>query len=274
MFPMFHTQVAPLLRPPEGTTVRTLILGTVGMGESDIATKLGPLMARDRNPLVGTTASGGVVSCRLRYQGPLSPELAERQLDEDKQAIVELLGPHVFAIGHNSLPRAIIERLTSERTTLSVVESCTGGLLGAALTDIPGSSAAFLGGLLTYSNELKMSLAGVPASVFNTETSQNAPGAVSSQCATAMAEGGRRAANSDYCLSITGVAGPGGGSSDKPVGTVWIGLAARNLPPTARRFAMVGERPAIRSWSVAAALAFLWIHLQGRPDIKLLRQTS
>lgn len=264
--PMFTDQILPRLQVRKDVTIRTRVMGTVGLGESDIAMRLGPLMDRDRNPLVGTTASGGIVSCRLRYQGPLDQIAAAALLETTQKEISGKLDPYVFSTTHNSLAAAVVETLIARNLTLCVVESCTGGMLGAALTEVPGSSEAFVGGFLTYSNELKSRLVGVSTSTLSSF------GAVSSQTAAAMASGGRAASGADIGVSITGVAGPAGGTPEKPVGTVWISVDMGDNGPDIRRFHIPGTRQAVRSWSVSAALSMLWMGLQGRKDVRLLRQ--
>jgi PncC family amidohydrolase len=161
-------------------------------------------------------------------------------------------------------------RLLQERgMKLSVIESCTGGGLGALITQVAGSSSVFVGGLLTYSNEAKHALAGVPEAIF----AAGAPGAVSGQCALAMARGTLERVGGDHALSITGIAGPGGGSKEKPVGTVWIGRASRDGSSDARRFFLSGDRQTIRDLAAKSALGMLRLKLIGI-DMPLLRQTE
>ncbi len=277
LFPMFERHVASTVQPPPGVTVRTLVLHTIGLGESDVATLLrgspeGDLMARDRSPLVGTTASGGVVSVRLRYRGPLAPADADEELRRVARIARELIGPYVFAEGgtaHEALPAAIVVAMRESGRSLSVVESCTAGLLGSMIGDVPGASDAFLGGLITYADHVKHNAAKVPAELLASR------GAVSSEVAAAMAQGGLRATLATDCLSITGIAGPGGGSADKPIGTVWIAHAKQTAAgPTVavRRFSMAGDRRSVREWSARSALAMLWLDLKGTPDRPLLRE--
>ena len=142
------------------------------------------------------------------------------------------------------------DRLARRGLTLSLAESCTGGLLGARLTDAAGASRFFAAGLTTYSNAAKTALLGVPASMITED------GAVSERVARAMAEGARDATDADAALAITGVAGPDGGSPEKPVGTVWI-AAALGSAVTARRFEFDGDREAIREAAVEQALILL-----------------
>ncbi|MES2883272.1 MAG: CinA family protein [Pseudomonadota bacterium] len=145
---------------------------------------------------------------------------------------------------------AIAERLIARREWLAVAESCTGGLFAAACTDLAGSSAWFERGLTTYSNRAKQELLGVPASLLA------AHGAVSEPCVRAMAEGLMARAPVQHAVAVSGIAGPGGGTADKPVGTVWIAWAGSTGVRT-RRFAFAGDRQAVREQAVTAVFAGL-----------------
>lgn len=268
---MFDAQVLPRLRPPQGQTVRTRVLHTVGLGESDLASRLGDLMDRTRVPLVGTTASGGIVSIRIRYEGPLLPVDAEALISGTEAACRERAAPFVFGCESQTLAERVIAAMKERGQSLTVVESCTGGALGASLTDVPGSSSAFVGGWITYTNALKTREVGVPESLF----APGGPGAVSRECASSMSIGGLELANTDWALAVTGIAGPSGATPHKPVGTVYVALAGKKLPsPDIRLFRMGGDRGAVRDWSVKAALALLWMHLSGNPSTPLLRQAA
>lgn len=253
MMPMFEREVAPAFAvdPERGVHVRTV--PTFGLGESAVADLLGPLMDRSRNPLVGTTASGGIVTCRVRYTGPAREAAAH--LDGTVAEIRDRLGPAVLC-DHDPhddglvLIRVVTDLLRARSETVSVVESCTGGLLGEMLTRLPGSSDVFVGGVLTYSNELKSRLVGVDPRLILDH------GAVSREVALAMAEGGRRVTDASHTLAITGIAGPGGGSPEKPEGTVWIAHAGPD-GTEARRFQFRGGRDWVRLWSATTALGIL-----------------
>lgn len=146
---------------------------------------------------------------------------------------------------------AVADNLLKQGITLSVVESCTGGGLGGAITGFPGSSAWFYGGFITYSNEAKMK------HVYVRESTLEQSGAVSEDCVKEMANGGMIATNTNCCLSISGIAGPEGGTPDKPVGTVWMGLAVRHKTIEAYHFQFEGDRAAVRDQAVAKALELL-----------------
>jgi nicotinamide-nucleotide amidase len=165
--------------------------------------------------------------------------------------IADGLPAALFSRDGRTVDEVVAEALVAAGQTVAVAESCTGGLLGARLTERPGSSAYVLGGLITYSNAAKESLLGVPAELLRTH------GAVSAECAEAMAAGARRALGSDWALSVTGVAGPGGGTEAKPVGLVYIGIAGPDGAVSHVEHRRGGDRAGIRERSVAGALHLL-----------------
>jgi PncC family amidohydrolase len=226
---------------------------------------------------VGTTASGGVVTVRLRYEGDAKNSSAA--LDNAAKRVHDLLSPHGFGwndhrVGADddaSLAEVTLRYLRERGASLVVAESCTGGLLGAMLTAVPGSSASFLGGWQTYSNAMKKHCLGVPAALLDDPASPDYRGAVSREVAVAMAEGAIRASEpvggAQHALAITGIAGPDGGTPDKPVGTVWIARASRRTDAEgtdvdARRFLIAGDREDVRERSAMTALAMLLFHLR------------
>ncbi len=144
----------------------------------------------------------------------------------------------------------LVEALSAKKLTCATAESCTGGGVGHAITSVAGSSAVFLGGVVSYGNSVKRDVLGVPEKVLREK------GAVSSECAAAMAEGVRRLMGADLAVSITGIAGPGGGSAEKPVGLVWFGLATASGVVTDRRV-FPGGREDVRSAAVEHALGLL-----------------
>jgi PncC family amidohydrolase len=157
-------------------------------------------------------------------------------------------------------PRALLRRLATANLTLAVAESCTGGLVAAALTAVPGASAVFVGGIVAYGNRVKARQLGVSAATLRRH------GAVSRECATAMARGVRRAMGASLGIAVTGIAGPGGAVPGKPVGTVWLAVSGPGTRSKAilRRFQ--GGRAQVRRAAVRAALALLDEHLQGLPE--------
>lgn len=283
--PMFERAVLPLLRPRPGHALVTRLLHIAGLAEADCVQMLGDLTRRDRNPLVGITASGGVLTIRIRFAGSGDAAQARLAVDTTEARIREALADHVLdpgpapftdggsQAGQTALAQSVLTSLRACGQTLCTVESCTGGLLGEMLTRIPGSSAAYIGGYVTYSNDLKARL-GVSRETLSTH------GAVSSPVAEQMARAGLQASGAMHSLAITGIAGPDGGSEAKPVGTVHIALASGGTSPTAspatsidcRRFRFTGDRDDIRRRAAASALTMLHFRLRGHPagSVRLL----
>lgn len=260
---MFQSAVVPLLTCGDGSVILTTAVHTFGLGESDLAQRLASLMDRDRNPKVGTTVSGGIVTVRVRSEAPTA-SAAQTALEATVTEVEARVAPFAFGRDEASLPGSLVAELTTRGQTLVTAESCTGGLLGAMVTDVPGSSAAYLGGWVTYSGRLKTAELGVP------ETLIAAYGEVSREVVEAMASGALAASGADYALSITGIAGPTGGTPDKPVGTVWLGLAARDHDGAgaARSWLLrvVGtDRQSIRDRSAKTALQALRLTILGHP---------
>ncbi|MGL5095445.1 MAG: competence/damage-inducible protein A, partial [Planctomycetia bacterium] len=207
MFAMFDDWVLPRVaaRFGGGRAIRTLILRCFGAGEATVEEKLGDMIRRGRSPEVGITASEATISLRIVSSGD-SPEAAEAAIPADVAYIYEKLGDLVYGEGDDELPEVVARMLTGRGITVSTAESCTGGLLGSKLTDVPGSSSFYLGGVVAYSNAVKERLLDVPRSLLDSV------GAVSPEVAQVMAVGCRANFGSDYALSVTGVAGPGGGT--------------------------------------------------------------
>jgi len=183
-----------------------------------------------------------------------SDDEAARAVDALVDEARALIGGAVYAVGEDDLEKLVVDALAARGETLSVGESCTGGLLAGAVTDVAGASAVFAGGVVAYANDAKRALLDVDDALLA------AHGAVSEEVARAMAIGARARFSSTWALSITGVAGPGGGTEDKPVGTVCFGLAGPNGASTKRRLLMMPGRARIRQMSVAVALR--WLHTE------------
>ena len=155
-----------------------------------------------------------------------------------------------------SVAKNMVELYRAHGKTCATAESCTGGLVGGAITSVSGSSEVFMGGIISYANEVKMNVLGVPREVLDTV------GAVSSECAAAMAEGARRLTGADVAVSTTGIAGPGGGSEEKPVGLVWFGLATAGGTRTEKAI-FRGDREGVRANAVTHALGMLTMAVGG-----------
>ena len=210
-----------------------------GRGESDLEQRLEPLYRRFGSEAIAVLASPGEVRIEVRACGPAAQR--QRQLEEMSAALDELIGGLVFTRqAEQTLEDVVGELLTEAGRTLTTAESCTGGLVAERLTRVAGSSAFFLGGVVAYSYELKTTLLGVPAATMDRV------GAVSEEVCLAMAEGVRGRYGSDYGIGITGIAGPGGGTDEKPVGTVHIALAGPDGDPEHHLLRLFGDRQRIR----------------------------
>ncbi|MBV9744306.1 MAG: competence/damage-inducible protein A [Acidobacteriia bacterium] len=247
---MFERQCLPRLAaivPKQ--VIRTLELRVAGMGESDLDQLIAPVYKKYQNPATTILAGAGDIQIHFRAQCA-SPAEAEALLCEVSGPIEVLLGDRIYSRTGDSIEAVAGKLLLERRATLTVAESCTGGLLGERLTSVPGSSEYFLGGFITYSNALKTELLGVSAELLAQH------GAVSQPVAEAMAAGARERAGATYALSITGIAGPGGATDTKPVGTVFIGLAGPSGSEVLQR-QVFGDRERIRMFASQLALDFL-----------------
>ncbi|PYN76847.1 MAG: damage-inducible protein CinA [Candidatus Rokuibacteriota bacterium] len=235
--------------------VRTL--RTAGLSPADVEERLVDWLGREGEVAVSTIPADGEVWVRLRARAS-TPAEAARSLAKAETAIGTILGDDCYGRDGDTLELVVGRMLLERRLTLAVAESCTGGLLGHRLTNVPGSSAYFERGVLVYSNRSKEELLGVPDSVLRTH------GAVSAPCAEAMARGVATLTSAPCALAVTGIAGPDGGTPTKPVGTVFVGLAVRG-ETLARRFHFAGDRAAVKWQSTQTALDMLRRSLRGQP---------
>lgn len=220
LIPMTEQSVEPYLREKtsgQRTVLVSRTLRIAGMGESLVEERAWDLMASD-NPTVAPYAKTGEVHLRITARAS-SPEEAEALIAPREAAVRERLGDVIYGVDSETLEQVVVWLLQKAGKTVALAESCSGGLIAKRLTDVPDASRVFGLGLVTYSNEAKTQYLGVPEELLARV------GAVSAETAQAMAIGARAAGNADIGVSVTGVAGPGGGSPDKPVGTVHIGLA-------------------------------------------------
>jgi len=216
---MWEATAAPWLRGAglaEGVFASRM-LHFWGVGESNLAEQMADLL-EGTNPTVAPYAGSGEVKLRITARA-VTAEAAVQLLAPVEAEIRARTGALCFGVDEASLASVLLEQLRSRGQTLAVAESCTGGGLGASLAAVPGASDVLLGGVIAYANRVKHGLLGVPAELLE------AHGAVSDPVARAMAEGARRATGADWALALTGVAGPGGGSAEKPVGLVHIAVA-------------------------------------------------
>ena len=250
MKPIFDASVAPALKQRMGDMLivrRTLSI--FGLTESATDELAAPIYTKYRNPSTTILFKDGQIELHLTAQAR-GEGGAVKLLDELGGRLDEVLGEYIFSRNNETLEEVVGRSLKMRGYTLATAESCTGGLLAGRITDVPGSSEYFLEGVVSYSNEAKIDLLGVPKKWIKTH------GAVSEQVAGAMASGIRKRAGSTFGISVTGVAGPGGGSPEKPVGLVYIALAD-DSQTTTRKFIFPGDRQFIRTLSVNAALDML-----------------
>ncbi len=250
--PMYEDSVLPRLRARcGGVVLRRRTLKIAGRGESDVDEIAQPVYGpwRQAEPAISTTilASLGQVELHLSSQGEDAARV-DRALEEAVEALQAVLGPAVFSVDGRSLEEVVGDLLVSRQLLLAAAESCTGGLLLGALTDIPGSSAWIAGGVVAYANDVKVRSLDVPAELIA------AHGAVSDAVAEAMAEGVRRRLNAGLGVGITGIAGPAGGTDAKPVGTVAIAVAGPGDRCVVRTVRFPGDRVMVRQMAVRAAL--------------------
>jgi len=245
---MLHESVLPMLqkRFAVGRHVKTRTLRLFGISESALADALGDIMARGKNPTVGTNASKAIIGINIRAKAE-TPAQAENLLAETEKRIRRLVGKYIFGEGKMELEEAVAQLMEKHGLTIATAESCTGGMLGAMLTNVPGISRYYVQGAICYSNEAKTQLADVPKELIRSK------GAVSDEVARALAEGVRRRANTNIGVGITGIAGPSGGTQDKPVGLVYIAVADERGTES-REFRFAGDRQMIRLRAALTAL--------------------
>ena len=211
--PMFKNKVIPFLEKYTGSTIRSRTLFIFGMGESQVEDTLRDMMASSSNPTIAPYAKQGEVQVRVSAKAA-TPDAAFALIDPVVEQICGILGDVVYGVDIGNLQTAAVRLLKEKNLTVAVAESCTGGQVSAALTDIAGASDVFGCGVCAYSNDIKQKLLGV-----RSETLAQF-GAVSEETARGMAAGVRSLSGADIGVSITGIAGPGGGTEDKPVGLV------------------------------------------------------
>ena len=248
--PMFEKFIMPKLRAKTGDVfVKRKILRVSGLGESAVDEQIAPIYKQYSNPNTTILFNRAEVEVHLTAQSKTEAEAAA--LNEEVAAkIAETLGAALFSVNGETMEEVVGKILSENSKTLSVAESCTGGLIARRLTEVAGASAYFIEGVVAYSNDAKTRTLNVPAELIETQ------GAVSAEVAEAMAKGMRERAETDFAISITGIAGPGGGSEEKPVGTVFIGYADQSRVKSFK-ITLPGDRYLIRWRSSQAALDYL-----------------
>lgn len=251
LYPMVEDQVLPLIKQYKRTSqVFSRQLKVAGEAESRVDSRIEGIYKA--YPEVETTilSSPGIISLYFVWKGAEDSEGANRTLDELSSRVEGELGDSVFTRDESSLAEVLGNRLRQDALTLATAESCTGGWISKMLTDVPGSSDYFLGGVVCYSNAVKESVLGVPSDLLADH------GAVSEAVAASLARGVQKLLGSDIGLAVTGIAGPGGGSEEKPVGTVFLGLALKDRCEV-RKLSLPGDRDMVRKRTSNLALDWL-----------------
>ncbi len=246
---MLEDELVPYLRgATEDARVLRRTLFLAGVYESDVERRIAPLYDRFGRANVTVLCGPGVLRIVLTTRGEAGA--AERRLEEMTRAFAEVVGEDLVAVDREDLAGVVLERLQAAGHTLVTAESCTGGLLGGELTAVPGSSEVYLGGVISYSNASKMRELAVDAGLLERE------GAVSESVARAMAEGVRERFTATWGIGVTGIAGPGGGTADKPVGLVYWAVAGPG-GTVAQHRVFPGDRQHVRRCTVSMALDLL-----------------
>jgi len=249
MMPMFTNHVKPFLQQKSGKVFVSRTLKIIGIGESQVESMLMDLIDTQTNPTIAPYAK--IWDCHVRLTASAESEIeAEKLIAPLAAEIHKRLAPHIYSDDDATLPEIVVQLLQKQKHTIAVAESCTGGLIMSELVSVAGCSSVFLEGLCTYSNEAKIARLGVSAALIEK------CGAVSAEVAAAMAEGVAKTAGSTVGISTTGIAGPDGGTTDKPVGLVYVGLYVHGETETAK-FNITGSRDEVRLRAAHLALDVL-----------------
>ncbi|HIY19812.1 MAG TPA: competence/damage-inducible protein A [Candidatus Blautia avistercoris] len=248
--PLFEEQVYPYLRKRQPHVIYSQMVKIAGIGESQVADEIKDLIHSQTNPTIAPYAKPGEVHLRITAKADSEKE-GKKLVKPLVRELKSRFGKNIYSTEENkSLEEAVVELLRDQNLTLSLAESCTGGAVAARIVNVPGASEVFLNGYVTYSNKAKRKSLLVKKSTLKKE------GAVSEKCAKEMAKGGCMAGKTDLCLSVTGLAGPEGGTKETPVGTVYMGCCYRGKT-TVQKFFFTGNRMRIREQAVTSALVML-----------------
>ena len=257
MRPMLAEQLMPWLTARFGVTsaIYTKTLHTIGIGESELDRRVEDLFRTLENPKIAMLAHGGRVDVKVMAKAG-SRAAADAMIAPVAVTLRERIGSGYFGDDEVTIGGAIVGELARRGRTLAIAESVTGGAIADAIVSVPGASQVFLAGIVAYANAVKMSALGVSADTLATE------GAVSEATAIAMAEGAKRAFGTDFALATTGIAGPDGGSEEKPVGLVWFALSDDADVTETHRLTFPGQRSDIRDRATMTAQSILWRRLE------------
>ena len=250
LIPMFEGKVYDYLNKLQPEIIYSTMVRICGLGESFVENEIRDLIDNQTNPTIATYAKIGQVDLRVTAKAASEKEAAKLAKPMLKE-LLKRFGDHIYTMDeHKSLEEVIVHFLKERSLTLTTAESCTGGMIAARITDVPGASEVFKQGLVTYSNRAKRKLLDVK------KTTLKEYGAVSEEAAKEMAKNGAFITGSDACVSVTGTAGPTGGTEEKPVGLVYIGCCYNNKT-VVKEFHFKGERQKIREQATANALILL-----------------
>ena len=250
LIPMFRKDIYPWLHERQPETIVSEMVKVCGLGESRVELMIADLIEGQSNPTIATYAKTGEVHMRVTARAE-SKEAAEMLMEPVLKELQARFGENIYTMDeHVTLEDAVVRLLREQELTVTTVESCTGGLLAGRLVNVPGVSEVFKQGFVTYSNKAKRKLVGVK------KTTLKEFGAVSDRTAREMAKGAILMTGSDAAVAVTGIAGPDGGSEEKPVGLVYIAAAVRGQTYV-QECHFTGDRAKIRESSVAAALTLL-----------------
>ena len=255
MTAVFEDAFARHIAPAANYFIYSRSFRLTGIGESDVDSRIADIYRKYRNPVTTILASLGVIELHFLGRSKNSDDEARRVTDELAAKVRDRLQEFIFTERDITLPEAIVEELKKRKLTLAVAESCSGGGLGNQITNVAGSSDVFLGGVIAYANSLKTSILGVPEEVLKKH------GAVSKQTALAMAAGVRRLSGADIGLAITGIAGPGGASAEKPQGLVQFHLQTRDCDRAMQQI-YSGSRDMVKMRAVNQALGLIWQYVK------------
>lgn len=249
LYPMFEDKVIPYLRKKTKSIIKSRMLRVIGVGESAAEDMLKDIFKTQTNPTIAPYAKEGEVHLRITAKADTVEE-AERLISHMEEKVKSILGDNIYGYDEETLEEVVLKLLQERKMTISLAESCTGGLVASRLTDVPGASASLMCGVVSYSNESKIRLLGVK------ESTLRSYGAVSSQTAEEMAVGIKRIGGTDIGISVTGIAGPDGGSAEKPVGLCYIGVATGDKVNTYKCL-FKGNRQKLKWYFSSRALDFL-----------------
>ena len=254
--PLFREKVMPFLEKRRGGALCSRYVKVFGMGESEMASRLSRQMDTWENPTAAPYAKEGECLVRITAMGK-DKEEAFAMTEPAVREVRQVLGDVVYGVDADSLEQVVVQGMTARGLTLATAESCTGGLMGKRITDVPGASACYLGGVVSYQNEVKENLLGVRHETLITK------GAVSEDTACQMAEGVRKALGADIGISTTGVAGPGGGTPEKPVGLIYVGISTKDKTWAVRILRPRQSRESLRRLASSTAFDLVRRHLEG-----------